>query len=288
MKNSDDFTRAYFERILLEMRHIDSVKADTKTVIFGKEFSMPVTTAALSHLKDGGMVKMADGARMAGALCFSGMNEFDEIKAMCDTGADVIKIIKPHAKNEDVFKKIREAEEAGCFGIGMDIDHAFQSWSGEYDCVTGLDMKPKSLDEMKSFVQASKLPFVVKGVLSVSDALKAVEMGAKGIVVSHHHGIMDFAVPPVMILPEIKKAVGDKLTIFVDCDIESGMDVFKALALGADAVCVGRAVMDPIKEKGAEGCAGKLGEINAQLKGTMSRTGFGKVQDIDDSVIHMW
>lgn len=287
MRDSNEITREYFDRLLLEMRHIDSVKADTKITIFGQQFDTPVATAALSHMNnqcENGMAKMALGAKLCGALCFSGMGEKQEIVDMCATGAKVIKIIKPHENNETVFQEIRDAEEAGAFGIGMDIDHAFR-WDGEYDVVCDLPMKSKSLEEMKSFVASSKLPFIVKGVLSVQDALKAVEMGAKGIIVSHHHGIMASCVPPVMILPEIVEAVGDKLTIFVDCGIESGMDAFKALALGADAVCVGRAIMPPLKEKGEQGVCEKMTSMTNELKAVMSRTGFATLKDIDDSVI---
>jgi isopentenyl diphosphate isomerase/L-lactate dehydrogenase-like FMN-dependent dehydrogenase len=231
------------------------------------------------------MAKMAEGAKLADALCFSGMGEAEEIRDMCATGAKVIKIVKPHAENEKVFAKIREAEEAGAFGVGMDIDHAF-SWNGEYDNVVGLPMKPKSLEEMRSFVESTKLPFIVKGVLSVQDAIKCLEIGASGIIVSHHHGIMKSAVPPLLVLPKIKEVIGDRMPIFVDCCIESGMDAFKALALGADAVCVGRAIMDPLKEKGAEGVCEKLTAINQELKAVMERTAFTKLSRIDDSVIY--
>ena len=286
--DSNQITRDYFDSLMIEMRHIDSEIPDTKIRLFGQEFSMPIATAALSHLNGtapNGMAKMAEGAKLADALCFSGMGEAEEIRDMCATGAKVIKIVKPHAENEKVFAKIREAEEAGAFGVGMDIDHAF-SWNGEYDNVVGLPMKPKSLEEMRSFVESTKLPFIVKGVLSVQDAIKCLEIGASGIIVSHHHGIMKSAVPPLLVLPKIKEVIGDRMPIFVDCCIESGMDAFKALALGADAVCVGRAIMDPLKEKGAEGVCEKLTAINQELKAVMERTAFTKLSRIDDSVIY--
>lgn len=285
--DSNKITRDYFEQILIEMRHIDGVMPNTKVVYFGQEFDMPIATAALSHLNntaEDGMTKMAKGAMDANALCFSGMAEKDELKAMCDTGAKVVKIIKPHADNQKVFEKIKEAEECGAFAIGMDIDHAF-TWEGEYDCVCGLDMKPKSFDEIKSFIQATKLPFIIKGVLSATDARKALNAGAAGIIVSHHHGIMNYAVPPVMVLPDIIEEVGDKLTVFVDCCIENGADAFKCLALGADGVCVGRAIMDPLKENGADGIKDKLISINKELKGFMARTGSETVDTIDENVI---
>jgi len=286
--NSDSITRDYFDSLLVEMRHIDGVKPDSRCELFGETFEMPIATAALSHLNntcEDGMKKMAEGAGLAGALCFSGMGEKSEIEDMCKTGAKVVKIIKPHKDEKDIFEEMRDAEEAGAFAVGMDIDHAFAG-DGEYDVVCGLDMRPKSMADLKKYIEATKLPFIIKGVLSVSDAKKALSLGAAGIVVSHHHGILDYCVPPLMILPQIVEAVGSKMTILVDCCMETGMDAFKALALGADGVCVGRAIMNPLKETGAQGVADKLAEMNRGLKGAMARTGFGRVSEIDGSVIY--
>lgn len=120
--------------------------------------------------------------------------------------------------------------------VGMDIDHCFYG-NGGYDVVCGLLMHAKTLEQLRQYVSTSAVPFIVKGVLSVQDAEKCAQAGVKGILVSHHHGIMPYSVPPLMVLPEIRRAVGNDMKIFVDCGIESGMDVFKALALGADAVC---------------------------------------------------
>lgn len=286
-KDANLITRDYFDRILIEMRHIDGVLPQTDVTLFGEKFSMPIATAALSHLNgraENGMAKMAEGAKMAGALCFSGMGERDELIDMVATGAKVIKIIKPHFDNAVVFEKIRQAEEDGAFAVGMDIDHAFNG-KGEYDVVCGLPMKPKSLDEIKSFIAATKLPFIIKGVLSVTDAEKAIEAGAAGIIVSHHHGILNYAVPPLMVLPKIVEAVAGRIPILVDCGIESGLDVYKALALGADACCVGRAIMDPLVKDGAAGVCETMERMNTELKGAMARTGFGRVEDINDSVL---
>ena len=286
--DSNLITREYFDSLLLEMRHIDSVIPDTAITLFGETFQMPIATAALSHLGNtapDGMAKMAQGAKEAGALCFSGMGSAEEIQSMCATGAKVIKIVKPHADNEYVLFKIREAEEAGAFGVGMDIDHAFSA-DGQYDNVMGLPMKSKTLSELRSFVESTRLPFIIKGVLSVQDAEKCLEIGSDGIIVSHHHGIMRSAVPPLMILPKIRAVVGDRMKIFVDCCVESGMDAFKALALGADAVCTGRAIMPPLKENGAEGVRDRLLSMNGELKGVMERTGFAKLSEIDDSVVY--
>mgnify|MGYP000809572606 FL=1 len=88
-----------------------------------------------------------------------------------------------------------------------------------------------------------------------------------------------------MVLPEIKKAVGDKMKIFVDCGIESGMDVFKALALGADAVCVGRDLMEALKN-GGTAVTERINQMNRELMTIMARTGAKSLNEIDPSVIH--
>jgi 4-hydroxymandelate oxidase len=287
--DSNQITRRYFDSLLIEMRHIDAVIPSTKIELYGESFSTPIMTAALSHLdkcRADGAAEMAKGAKAANALMWTGMGEDEELERITATGAKVIKIIKPHRDNNIVYKKIKKAEELGVTAVGMDIDHAFDS-KGQYDNVLGLPVSSKTLDELKSFIGATKLPFIIKGVLSVQDALKCVEAGAGGIVVSHHHGIMDYAVPPLMILPDIVKAVDGRMPVFVDCGITSGYDAFKALALGAAAVCVGRALMGPLAEDGAEGVRRKIAELTQELSGVMARTCSADVRHIDPSLIRI-
>lgn len=285
--DSNQITTEYFDSILLEMRHLDNVIPSTKLELYGKEFDTPVMMAALSHLNGvhpNGMAEMAQGAFMANAVNWSGMGEYEELEAMCSTGAKTIKIIKPHADNKVIFDKIKHAEKCGALAVGMDIDHAFNS-NGQYDTVCGLNMRPKSLSEIKEFVASTRLPFIIKGVLSEQDTEKCLDAGVQGIVVSHHHGIMNYAIPPLMILPKIAKIVNGRIPIFVDCCFQNGMDVFKALALGATAVSVGRAIMDPLKKDGATGVYNTIQQINAELAGTMARTGFATLNEINDSIL---
>lgn len=212
------------------------------------------------------------------------MGEDEELEQILATGARTVKIIKPHREDEVIYHKIRHAAEHGAFAVGMDIDHCFAG-NGEYDVVCGLPMHAKTASDLENYVKASSVPFIVKGVLSAKDAEKCVKAGVSGILVSHHHGIMQYAVPPLMILPEIVKAVDGQIPIFVDCGIESGMDVFKALALGADAVCVGRELMGPLKD-GAAGVTNRMNEMNRELMSIMARTGAKSLKEIDPSVIH--
>ena len=285
--NSNHVTRAYFDSLLLEMRHMDAVLPDTALSLFGETFTTPVMMAALSHLNKchpDGLIEMARGAKAAGAVMWAGMGDDAELTGITATGAKTIKIIKPHADNNDVLSEIRHAEACGCLAVGMDIDHQFDR-RGRYDNVLGFEMRPKSTEEIRQFVKATKLPFIIKGILSVTDALKCIDAGVQGIVVSHHHGIMDYAVPPLMVLPEIAKAVNGRMKIFLDCGVESGMDVFKALALGADAVSIGRAMMGPLTDKGAEGVCQRVQEVTAQLAGAMARTASPNITQIDPALV---
>lgn len=285
--NSDRITREYFDSLLLEMRHIDNQKPDTTFKLYGEKFETPIMMAALSHLhnvRENGMAEMAKGAHMAGAVNWAGMGDKEELEGITATGARTIKIIKPYKDNDEIFERIEHAEKCGVMAVGMDVDHAFAG-NGEYDNVFGNEMRPKSLKEIRGFIEATELPFIIKGVLSERDAYKALQAGARGIVVSHHHGIMEYAVPPLKVLPAICKVIGGQIPVFVDCGIMSGMDAYKALALGATAVCAGRVIMEPLRQNGAEGVRDAVQKMTAELKGVMAKTGCATLADMDASVI---
>lgn len=294
----DKITRDYFDSLLLESRYLDSGLASTEVEIFGQKYSTPIMTAALSHLGSkgkssasfiehqamSGMIVYAEAAAKSNTLHWVGMGDDKELEDIVATGAKSIKIIKPHADNAEVFRKIEHAVGAGCVAVGMDIDHAFNS-NGGYDNVFGLEMRPKSTEEITEFVQAAGVPFVVKGVLSTRDAEKCAKAGCKGIVISHHHGMMAYNIPPLMIIGDILKAVGSDVDVFVDCGIVSGMDAYKCLALGAKAVSVGRHLM-PLLKKGSDAVSERINEMTAELASVMARTGVRNLSEMDPTVIH--
>jgi hypothetical protein len=244
-------------------------------------------TAALSHLNNTateGMTIYARAAVLSGAVHWVGMGSDEELETIVATGAKTIKIIKPHADNREVLRKIEHAVKTGCIAVGMDIDHAFNSVGG-YDNVFGLPMKAKTTEELQEFVQAAGVPFIAKGVLSPQDADKCLKAGCAGIVVSHHHGMIQYAVPPLMVLPDILSVTGGSIPVFVDCGIESGMDAYKCLALGATAVSVGRHLM-PLLKDGAEAVAHRIDEMTVELAGVMARTGVSALDCMDSTIIH--
>jgi len=285
--SSDQITRDYLDSLLLEVRHMDAVMPDTACEIFGHKFAAPIATSALSHMhnvRENGMAEMARGAAMADMLVFSGMGAMAELESMTATGAKVIKIIKPYKDRESIYQKIRHAEECGAIGVGIDIDHAF-SREG-YDEIEGMEMRPMTTAELTDLVRSTKLPFVIKGVLSVYDAKRCLQAGVKGMMVSHHNGRLDYSLPPLMILPEIVKEAQGKATMFVDCSLQTGVDVLKALALGAHCCCFGRPLMGPLKEKGAEGVRDKMLEIQRDLRYAMAMTASPDVKSVDPGIVH--
>lgn len=282
-------TRQYFDEILVEMRHMDGVTPDTTLELYGERFATPVMMAALSHLKGqgnqgDGMVEMAQGAALANCVNWAGMGEIEQFDRIAATGARSIKIIKPYADESMVLSRMERAEAAGALAVGMDLDHSFNS-KGVPDVVLGLPMRPRTMKEIEGYVKRTKLPFIIKGVLSAVDARKCLDAGVQGIVVSHHHGILPSVVPPLMVLPEIAQVVGGRIPIFVDCGVMNGMDVFKCLALGATAVSVGRPVMSPIIEKGAQGAAQVIEDVTTELKAAMARTCSPDIRHIDRSLL---
>lgn len=285
--NSDKITRDYFDSLLIETRYIDAVLPTTEMMLFGETFRTPIMTAALSHLHNSaqnGMRIYAQAAALSGAVHWVGMGSDEELEEIVATGARTIKIIKPHADNREVLRKIEHAVKTGCIAVGMDIDHAFNS-EGGYDNVFGLPMKAKSTEELAEFVQTAGVPFIAKGVLSPHDAEKCLKAGCAGIVVSHHHGMIQYAVPPLMVLQDIISVTGDNIPVFVDCGIESGMDAYKCLALGAKAVSVGRHLM-PLLKNGADAIAQRINDMTAELAGVMARTGVSTLDKMDAIVIH--
>lgn len=288
--NPDILTRRYYDSLVVETRLVDAAEPDIGITFLGRKLNTPILTAAMSRLNgviENGFRDLAEGAKTAGSVAWIGIGEEKELESMAATGANTIKIIKPYQSHELVFQQIEHGKKCGVIAVGMDIDHCFAA-DGTYPATRENDMcRPVSMADMNEFVQAAgDTPFIAKGVLSVADAVKCAEAGAGAIVLSHHHGIMDFMVPPIMLLPEIAKEIGGCIPIIVDSNITTGHDAFKALALGATAVCVGRPLLAALKKEGAEGVSGYIDTMNKALKQMMARTGSPDPAHIDPGVIH--
>jgi 4-hydroxymandelate oxidase len=132
----------------------------------------------------------------------------------------------------------------------------------------------------------SQLPLVIKGILTAEDAVLAVEHGAAAVVVSNHGGRqLDGAVASLDALPEVVDAVAGRCPVLVDGGVRTGTDVLVALALGADAVLVGRPVLWALAVDGAAGVAGVLGLLRRELALAMALAGRPTVGSIDRTVV---
>jgi 4-hydroxymandelate oxidase len=132
----------------------------------------------------------------------------------------------------------------------------------------------------------TRLPLLVKGIVRRDDALRAVEHGAAGVIVSNHGGRqLDTAPATLDVLPDIAEAVGDRTEVLVDGGIRRGTDVVKALALGARAVLVGRPVLWGLAVDGENGVFQVLSIFREELDLAMGLCGCPKVQDITRALI---
>ncbi len=263
---------------------------DTSFELFGRKFAYPIFIAPLGGLKLHYGEKHSDQSYNSilvpaaynygiAALTGDGMDPdvmVSSVKDMVRAGGIGIPTIKPWNR-EFVFEKLDVLNENHIFAAAMDVDGAGLPFLKKYNPNAG----SKSVGEMKEIISHADMPFIIKGVMTPAGAKKAVEAGASGIVVSNHGGRVQGCCPSTAeVLPAIAEAVKGQVKIFVDGGIRSGVDVFKALAMGADAVLVGRPVVPFIYAQGEEGFKVYMDKITAELRDTMTMCGAPTLADI--------
>ncbi|HLH88738.1 MAG TPA: alpha-hydroxy acid oxidase [Xanthobacteraceae bacterium] len=145
---------------------------------------------------------------------------------------------------------------------------------------------PATFDDLAWLVRRSPLPLLVKGVLRADDAVRCVETGAKGVIVSNHGGRhLDATVATADAVPAIAAAVGRKAEVYADGGIRRGTDIVKALALGARAVLIGRPAVWGLALAGADGVRDVFMHLRGELVRTMALCGVAKVQEITRDLI---
>ena len=267
---------------------IDSHEASTETVLFDRKFKTPILSAALSGMTDiteKPLREVAVGIGNSGSMMWVGIASPEHVKDVLKTEVPTVRIVKPFQDVEMMIKELKEAETAGAIAVGTDIDFFYGGKRGDRTFAPKA-MAPKSLTALKELASVTRLPFILKGVLSAQDAEKALEIGAGGIVVSNHGGaIIDYSAHPLEVLPEIKEVIGNQIPIFADSGFRRGSYVMKALALGADAVLIGWPLVLGLAANGSQGVAEMITILTAELRLIMSVTGCQNLSEIDDKIL---
>lgn len=268
---------------------------DTAWEIFGRKFALPVLAGPVGAVQLHYGDKFTDltynelllsACAQAGIAAFTGDGTdpgviraaAGALKKVAGTG---VPTIKPWGL-ETVKEKLDLVKEADPFAIAMDIDAAGLPFLKNAVPPAGR----KTVEELREVANYAERPFILKGIMTAKGAEKALKAGAAGIVVSNHGGrVQDQCPATAEVLPEIVQAVGGKLTILVDGGIRSGVDIFKALALGADGVLIARPFVNMVYGGGAEGVRLFVEKLRGELADTMAMCGAATLKDIDRSMV---
>lgn len=221
-----------------------------------------------------------------GILAFTGDGVNQDVMkaattAIKNVGGFGIPTVKPW-NIDTIEEKMNLVKESGAIAVAMDIDAAGLPFLKNMNPPAGA----KSVSELKEIINFAGIPFIVKGVMTVRGALKAKEAGAAAIVVSNHGGrVLDQCPATAEVLAEIVAAVGDSMKVFVDGGIRSGVDVFKALALGADGVLICRTFVTALYGGEEEGIKTYINKLASELEDTMAMCGAYSIKDITREMI---
>ena len=273
----------------------ESGSADTTFDFFGHRLVLPVMAGPVGamQLHYGDRYNdmeyndlLVSACAKAGILAFTGDGTNPAVmegasKAIAANHGAGVTTVKPWNK-EEVFRKLDMAKASGAWAIAMDIDAAGLPFLKNLTPPAG----SKTVEELKEIADYAQVPFILKGIMTVRGAEKAVKAGAKAIVVSNHGGrVLDQCPATVEVLPEIVEAVGKDVMVLVDGGIRTGMDVFKALALGAKGVLIARPFVNMVYGGGLEGPAALVAKLKAELEDTMLMCGAHSLAEIDRSMV---
>jgi len=267
----------------------DVLSPDTTGSFFGQKLETPIMIAPMvctpgnvgTGLTEIEMITaLMKGAHLAGSLGWLGGRP-EWVDPMRNDGGSVV-IIKPHLDHDKIYKAFTKAEQNGAVAVGIDVDGAGLITMK----LQGQPVGPKTMKQLVELSQASKLPFIVKGIMTVADAVKCAEAGVGAIVVSNHGGrVLDHTCGTADTLPLIAKELKGKITILVDGGVRSGVDALKMLALGADGVLIGRPLIAGACGGGAEGVAFLINRYTTELYTAMILTGCANLQQIGPEIL---
>lgn len=287
---------AALARLALNQRLLhDAGQPDTRRTLLGFDLALPVLAAPICgvsfNLGRGVSERrfaeaMLAGCREAGTIGCTGDGAPPEVfraalSAIEASGGQCIPFIKPWLGRE-FADKLRMAEAAGARVVGVDLDGAGFRVLAEI----GRPVGPRPAGEWREVIGGLRVPVALKGVMTPDEALLAVDAGACAIVVSNHGGrVLDHTPGVAEALPAVVRAVGGRIPILADGCVRSGGDVLKLLALGADAVLVGRPLAVAAMGGLARGVGLSLRRIKAELEQAMLMTGCADLSAVTDRVL---
>ncbi|MBE1424559.1 isopentenyl diphosphate isomerase/L-lactate dehydrogenase-like FMN-dependent dehydrogenase [Desulfomicrobium macestii] len=284
-------------KITFNMRLVHEItEPDTSTSILGMNLSMPVMAAPIGGISFnmGGkrteeeyIKAIIDGSRQAGIIGCTGdgvppVIHESGLAAIAAAGGHGIPFIKPW-EDAELYEKLAKAKDSGATIVGMDIDAAGLITLRKM----GRPVSPKSVDTLREIIARTGVKFIIKGIMTPEDAALALQAGADAIVVSNHGGrVLDHTPGTAEVLPAIAEQMKGKLGIIVDGGIRAGADVLKMLALGADAVMVGRPFSIAAMGGLTEGVVAYSETLRTELMQAMVMTGTESVAKISPALLY--
>lgn len=268
---------------------------DTSFSLFGQSYDLPVFAGPVGAVKLHYGEKFTDqeyndilvpACAKAGIAAFTGDGTDPGVfaaaaKAIGANEGKGIPTVKPWDR-DTLFAKLDAAKASGARVFATDIDAAGLPFLKGLNPPAG----SKTVSELREVIEYAKVPFIIKGIMTVKGAKKALEAGAAGIVVSNHGGRVQDGVPATAeVLPAIAEAVKGQMTIFVDGGLRSGVDICKALALGADACILARPYVTAVYGGGEEGVQLLTQKLKGELQDTMAMCGVHSLAEISRDMI---
>ena len=268
---------------------------DTSVELFGRTFKYPFFAGPVGAMTLHYGEKyddlaynnlLVDACAKGGIVAFTGDGTNAKVMegataAIKAAGGLGIPTVKPW-NLETIREKMELVKASGSFAVAMDIDGAGLPFLKNLTPPAG----SKTVDELRKVAEMAGVPFIIKGIMTRRAALKAKDAGAAAIVVSNHGGrVLDQCPATAEVLEDIVEAVGGRMKILVDGGLRSGVDVFKALAMGADGVLLGRPFVTAVYGGAAEGVQCYIDKIGGELEDTMRMCGANTISDITRDMI---
>lgn len=294
----DNAVRNYqkWQEIRVNMDTIHENKPiDTSVELFGRTFKYPFFAGPVGAMTLHYGEKyddlaynnlLVDACAKGGIAAFTGDGTNAKVMegataAIKAAGGLGIPTVKPW-NLETIREKMELVKASGSFAVAMDIDGAGLPFLKNLTPPAG----SKTEDELREVAEMAGVPFIIKGIMTRRAALKAKDAGAAAIVVSNHGGrVLDQCPATAEVLEDIVEAVGGRMKILVDGGLRSGVDVFKALAMGADGVLLGRPFVTAVYGGAAEGVQCYIDKIGGELEDTMRMCGANTISDITRDMI---